>query len=169
MITPLTLGKFVSRLISSLFFTLILVGFAAPALAKSNWSQRCAEGDNQKCELFQRLIVEDQGSRFAEMAIGKTSESEETYRAMIILPLGLLIPEGVTITIDDEEIGKSIPQFCVQDGCLVALDLQQQNMLQRLKKGKDITFAFKAPDGTAMSASFTLKGLTKALRALPRD
>lgn len=139
------------------------------AMAEKNWAYRCNTDDGQgaqSCEIFQRLMVQETQTRFAEMAVGLIPGKEKEYQAMIFMPLGLLIPKGVTIIIDDETIGQTIPQFCVADGCLVAMNLQESDLLKKLMQGDDLVMGFSSPNGEDFSATFDLHGFTKALKQL---
>ena len=156
-----------SHLISSFLFV-VLIFVSLPAHADETWSKRCQDEAEQQCEIFQRLVIEEDGSRFAEMAVGKAegSDGEDQFQSMVILPLGMLIPHAIAITIADDELGQALPQFCVAEGCMLALNLSQDDLLNRLRRGGEIVFAFKAPNGDDLSATFTLKGFTRALRGI---
>jgi len=132
------------------------------------WIVRCNnEGDIEleekrgKCEIFQRLSLKDTGQRVVEMAIG-FPEDKETARGIFILPLGILLQPGVTMQIDDNAPLKFAVRYCVPNGCVAYVNLNDA-ILDMLKKGNQANVIVKQASGEDITLPIVLKGITKAL------
>lgn len=133
----------------------------APA---SPWSVRCSEGEDKSCEIFQRLVVKETGQRVAEFAIGFPDGKKEA-RGVVILPLGILLPEGARMQIDDGQPFKFKVRYCTQQGCFAFLNLNKE-LLGKLRKGDAATVIFKNLEGQDLSVGMSLDGFTKSLKEL---
>lgn len=151
---------------------LMVAALPSHAQAQENWSLRCQDNGedtaSKQCEIFQRLMIKDSDTRFAEMAImaNKHDDKEVIFQSVAILPLGFSIPKGVDVVIDGTSQGRALPEFCNENGCALALDLSKNDLLQNLKKGENLSYVMTAPGGETLHATFTLAGITKALKQL---
>lgn len=143
----------------------LIAGFR-PAVSEeasnaSAWTVRCQEKDSDHCEIFQRLIVQETGVRVAEFAVG-FPEGKSAARGVMILPLGILLPDGVQMQIDDQPPFKFKVRFCAKDGCFAYLNLNE-TVLDFMRKGNTAVVTFKTLQGQDMDFPISLKGFTKAL------
>lgn len=141
-----------------------------PQVAETGWNVRCPENetDKSKCEMFQRIVMRDNQARVAEFAIGfpddKTLE-KGTARGVAILPLGLLIEEGVQMKIGD---GKGVPmktRLCTNAGCFAFVTLKKET-LDNLRDAKNVTFVFKTPDGRTVNIVMSTVNFDTALETI---
>ncbi|MCB9990858.1 MAG: invasion associated locus B family protein [Rhodospirillales bacterium] len=130
----------------------------------SAWTVRCQEQDKGHCEIFQRLVVQETGKRMAEFAIG-FPEDKKTARGVMILPLGILLTDGVQMQIDDQQPFKFKVRFCTNDGCFAYLNLNDA-VLGMLQKGNKATIRFKSMQGQEIDLPISLSGFTKALQEI---
>lgn len=124
------------------------------------WTVRCQE-EPKYCEIVQRLVMKESGQRFAEIAIGYPP-SEKTARGVMILPLGVLLEEGVKMTIDDGKPYKFNFRYCSADGCIAVVVLNDK-VIGQLKKGNQAVLQFKNLKGQNINLPITLKGFTSAI------
>lgn len=152
--------------------TIIIAGIssalAAGKEADAPWSVRC-EGEEQKvdkgrCEMFQRLVLKENGMRVAEMAIGFPSGKKDA-RGALILPLGMMLAEGAQMKIDDGQLFKFNIRYCLKDGCYAFLNLNEK-LLGLMRKGKTATIIFKMLDGKEAVIPLSLSGFTKAVEQI---
>lgn len=136
------------------------------AHASEQWSLRCNDNSPQQCEIFQRLIIRDSNRRFAEIAIILTPETQDSYQAMAILPLGFSIPKGVDVFLDDTAVSKKLPEFCHDNGCSIHLNLSDNNLIDKMKNADKLTFVMTALNGEKLNAVFNLFGIESALKQL---
>lgn len=124
------------------------------------WTVRCQE-EPKYCEIVQRLVMKESGQRFAEIAIGYPP-SEKTARGVMILPLGVLLEDGVKMTIDDGKPYKFNFRYCSADGCVAVVTLNDK-VVGQLKKGNQAVLQFKNLKGQNINLPITLKGFTDAI------
>lgn len=127
------------------------------------WKIRCnseeakaAEEKRGKCEVFQQLIVQESKQRFAEFAIG-FPEGQTEARGIMILPLGILLEQGVEMKIDDQQSFKFKVRYCEPGGCAAFLSLNEQ-VLDMLRNGKTAKVTLQSAQGKTMSFEMSLKG-----------
>lgn len=145
----------------------LLFASIGPALAQDGeenqaWNVRCneTEGGQKQCEMFQQLVVKDSGERFAEFAIG-FPEDKDTARGVVILPLGILLPPGVMLQIDDGSKYKFDVRYCVKQGCLAFVDLSDK-ILDELRMGGEAILTAASAQGKPVKIRMSLMGFTKA-------
>lgn len=91
---------------------------------------------------------------------------QQRYIANFILPLGVLLRQGVALEIDGFKFSNRIPYtFCNSGGCSASAELDGK-MLGLLKKGKTLTARVVNPNGKEVAIPVSLKGFTPAFNAL---
>lgn len=149
-----------------LFFLIIFLPFAAAAqntAPQDAWAVRCEKGVKNRpgaCEMYQRLVDVQTGMRVAEFAIGRHGGGEMA-RGVIVLPLGILLPPGVTLQIDEGEMFRFDVRYCTVDGCYAYVDLSDQ-LLDLMRSGGQAVFRFRTYGGEVIDMPMTLAGFTKA-------
>ncbi len=162
--------------------------FSADAPAKSEsekavqasdpWQIRCSvpEGESgsveekdikvsrENCEIVQKLIVAETGERFVEFAVGLPAD-QDAARGVVILPLGMLLPGGAQLKIDDQDPFAFDVRFCTNAGCFAYLSLER-GVIDMMKKGEQAEILFKDAQGKTVRVDLTLRGFTKALKKL---
>jgi invasion protein IalB len=64
----------------------------------------------------------------------------------VLAPLGVLLPSGLGLKIDDADIGKAGFVRCLPNGC-VAEVVMDDNLLRQLRNGQNATFIiFQTPE-----------------------
>jgi invasion protein IalB len=142
----------------------------ANTVVDTGWSQRCDEKKDGKkyCEVFARLAMKDSHMRVAEVTIGFPQDNslpKGVARGVIIMPLGVLLESGATMAVDSGESFSFKSRFCIQGGCYAFVNLKK-NILDSMKKGKNLNIYFKTADGHDMRLALGLKGFDKALDKL---
>lgn len=139
---------------------------------ESNWEHRCQKDeksgkeDKSQCEIFKLIRVKESKGRVAEFAIGKNEKTKEgTYSGVVVLPLGILLEDGVLFKIDDDKPVKFRPRFCAQVGCVSYISLDK-NLIDTMKKGNKISFIFRSSNGQKVNVDMVLSGFSKALGGL---
>jgi len=135
----------------------------------SAWLVRCndtakSETDKSSCEVFQRLVMQETGQRVVEFAVG-FPEGKEVARGVLILPLGVLLPEGGQMQIDDGQAFQFKLRYCTTDGCYAFLDVGTP-LLNKMAAGENIKLIFKAMDGQGIALDLPLRGFTKTIEKL---
>ena len=130
------------------------------------WAKRCeTEGEKKgQCELFQRLVVKETGKRVVEFAVGYPEKKEEA-RGVIVLPLGILLTEGVKMQIDGGQSFTFKPRYCGPEGCFAFVNMNKQ-MLDIMRKGKEASLTFQTVQGQNLTVKMSLEGFGKTLKEI---
>lgn len=141
---------------------------AAPSVVERGWALRCPEEQKDKkkqCEVFQRLDMKDSSAaRVAEFAVG-FPDKKEPARGVVILPLGILLEQGVSMKIDDGKPFVFKTRYCTNAGCFSYVNLDK-TLLGSLKKGKAVAFQFKSATGQDINLIMNLSGFEKSLKEI---
>ncbi|MFM8700467.1 MAG: invasion associated locus B family protein [Hyphomicrobiales bacterium] len=145
--------------------------FAIGGTVKStfgDWSVRCEQqqgASGEQCALVQNVSAEDRpGMSLAVVIVNGTDVSGRILR--IILPLGVLIPSGLGLRIDDTDIGKTGFIRCIPSGCIAEVTMGD-TLINQFKTGKTALFiVFQGPDD-GVGIPISLANFAEGLAALP--
>lgn len=148
-------------------------GEAAPAEGAiterqfKDWVVRCGRRSDQGpqvCEMQQQQ-VDNEDRVIMAVAVGQVPGTSD-LGLLIVLPLGILLPAGVTLQIDG---GAEVPlqvDRCERQGCRVEMRLEP-DLLNRFKAGSKATVFFEASDPQGerqrLGVPISLLGFTAAL------
>ena len=157
-------------LIAGTAAVLSLPGLAAPENGKTfqDWTVHCDESAKAMvangCLIVQNVVHNESQRPVMIVAIGFVNE-EQMPAAVFTLPLGVRIPPGVAVVIDQNEPLRLPYSWCLPDGCKVRLLLDEPK-LASFKAGIGGSLTFQQASGQAVSLPFSLKGFTAALASL---
>ena len=132
-----------------------------------DWTLGCesAEGGaDQGCILFQNLILKDDRQPVLQFAVGRAPD-DEVATVIITLPLGISLPPGITVRIDEGDDANFPVERCEPDGCQAGMKLRQQT-IDRLRGGNKITITFYDGERQPIYVPLSLKGFSKGMDAL---
>jgi invasion protein IalB len=96
----------------------------------------------------------------------KTQDGKTLPAAIqITTPLGTILRAGVTVKIDAGEPRTGAFEVCLPSGCVIR-DPMSEKFLANLKAGKVANMAFNMLQLGAVNVGISLKGFTKAFKAL---
>lgn len=169
-------------------FCAVLVSLSAPALAQGtlkgkygDWQHRCdkpAANGAEQCILIQNVLdqselnlavvvlkVEDMGA--TSEARKKDPKAAPVRRPVlrVIAPLGILLPRGLGLKIDDREIGSTGFVRCLESGCVAEVDMDA-TLIDTLKKGKTALFAIFLTPEEGRGLPVTLAGFEQGFALL---
>jgi invasion protein IalB len=146
-----------------------------PALAQgavrsihNDWQVRCdtppgAQGE--QCALIQSVTAEDRPNIGLTVIVLKTAD-KKTRLMRVIAPPGVLLPSGLGLKIDNNEIGRAGFVRCVPNGC-VAEVIMDDNLINKLRTGQSATFIiFQTPE-EGIGFPISLKGFGEGFDKLP--
>lgn len=110
-----------------------------------------------QCEIFQRLNQAQTGMRFVEFAVGAPRPTDGIARGVIILPLGIYLPDGVLLQIGDGPSFKAAIRSCTRNGCVSHVNLSR-DLIQMLESSETLTLHLKADNGQKLQVKMPLKG-----------
>ena len=117
----------------------------------------------EQCALVQSVIAEDQQNVGLTVIVLKTADGQKQL-LRVLAPLGVLLPSGLGLKIDDTDIGRAGFVRCLSNGCIAEVEMQA-DFAQKLSSGQSATFIiFKTPEqgvGIPVSLAGLAKGLAK--------
>jgi invasion protein IalB len=130
---------------------LILPGLAgAQGVVKSifgDWQIRCDTppgAQSEQCALIQSVTAEDRPNVGLTVIVLKTAD-QKSRLMRVLAPLGVLLPEGLGLKINQVDIGRAGFVRCLPNGC-VAEVVMDENLLRQLRTGQTATFIiFQTP------------------------
>jgi invasion protein IalB len=169
-------GGLVSAL--TLILGLAAAMFAAtahPAVAQGalkskygDWELRCETPPgalHEQCALLQSVTAEDRPNINLIVIVLKTADGKNRL-LRVIAPLGVLLPSGLGLKIDDIDVGRAGFVRCLTTGC-VAEVVMEDKLIEQMKNGKNATFIiFQTPE-EGIGIPLTLGGFKDGFEALP--
>ena len=131
------------------------------------WETKCTgegRGKTLDCKIEQTIIVTKTQQRVLSVLVRVPAESR-TPAMMIHLPLGLFLPAGITLQLDQEMSLKLNVQTCDANGCYSGTPISE-NMLAAMKTGKRLTVSFQNLAKQTMSIPVPLAGFAEAYQKI---
>lgn len=132
------------------------------------WLMSCSNQLNPAellCEISQTIVVSGGGQRIATVSFTRAAGKSETG-AIFLLPLGVLLPAGVKVSIGGKEIGSVNYQSCDQQGCY-ATGPVDEDWLQAMKTNDQLLVEMKSRNGQDIRLTIQLEGFTTAEAMFP--
>ena len=109
--------------------------------------------------------MQDGAARILRLTLGRLG-SEGEMALLALTPLGVYLPSGVAIKIDEGEQIEMRMEACVQMGCEASLRVGD-GLLTALKRGQTLVVGFKGgPEEETVTVPASLTGITRGIEAL---
>jgi invasion protein IalB len=128
-----------------------------------HWSIACLpnQAGQSECLMFQDIIADGTDQSIMRVTVVKTPRSV----LIVTTPLGVILPQGLILAIDQQEASRMQYQICIEPGCRAQIELAPE-LVQRLKSGVGATVTIVGPNGQPIAVPVSLKGFTAAYDAL---
>jgi invasion protein IalB len=143
---------------------------AAQGTVKSvqgDWQVRCdgpPGGQENQCALVQSVTAEDRPDVGLTIVVVKSADHKSTL-LRVVAPMGVMLPSGLGLKIDDVDVGRVGFVRCLPNGC-VAEVVMDDNLLEKLRGGQTATFIiFLAPE-EGIGFPINLKGFGEGVDSL---
>jgi invasion protein IalB len=154
---------------------LALAAVSLPARAQGvvkntfgDWQLRCevpAGAKAEQCALVQNVAAEDRPNVTLLVIVLKTADAKSRL-LRVVAPLGVLLPSGLGLKIDQADVGRAGFVRCLTTGC-VAEVVMEDTLLNQLKAGKQATFiVFQTPE-EGVGIPVSLEGFGPGFDSLP--
>ena len=154
---------------------LAMAASAAPAAAQGavrsvhgDWQIRCETppgAQSEQCALMQSVTAEDRPNVGLTVIVLKTSD-QKSRLMRVVAPLGVLIPSGLGLKIDNTDVGRAGFVRCLPNGC-VAEVVMDDNLIKQMRTGSTATFIiFQTPE-EGIGIPMSLKGFGDGFDKLP--
>ena len=134
-----------------------------PAMPQSNWITRCTSqtrAGSLECAVEQSIVKTDTRQTVALFRVQVPAETRAP--AMLVqLPLGLFIPAGLGLQIDDQKASTQPIHTCDAGGCYVTGPLAAE-LLGQLQTGKTLRLRFQNLAKETIDVSMPLDGFASA-------
>jgi invasion protein IalB len=144
---------------------------AAQGVVKSiygDWQIRCDTppgAQSEQCALIQSVTAEDRPNVGLTVIVLKTAD-QKSKLMRVLAPLGVLLPSGLGLKINQADIGRAGFVRCLPNGC-VAEVIMDDNLVKQLRTGQTATFIiFQTPE-EGIGIPMSLKGFGDGFDKLP--
>ena len=152
-----------------------LFGLSASAHAQGavrsvhgDWQIRCDTppgAQTEQCALIQSVVAEDRSNAGLTVILLKTAD-QKSRLMRVVAPLGVLLPSGLGLKLDNVDVGRAGFVRCLPNGC-VAEVVMDDKLLNQLKTAKTATFIiFETPE-EGIGFPLSLNGLAEGYDQLP--
>lgn len=152
-----------------LFAALAAAGGEASELRSTHgdWQIRCERppgAQDEQCYLMQSVTAEDrQEVGLVVYAINLADGEGSLLR--VVAPLGVLLPTGLGLRVDEDEVGNVPFMRCLPNGCIADADLDEE-LIERLGTGDEALFIiFQTPE-EGIGIPMSLTGFAEGFDAL---
>jgi invasion protein IalB len=133
-----------------------------------DWQIRCdtpAGAQDEQCVLMQFVTAEDRDNVGLTVIILKTADKQARIMR-VLAPLGVLLPSGLGLKIDAEDMGRAGFVRCLPNGCIAEVILEDQ-LLTGFRSGATATFIiFQTPE-EGIGIPISLNGFGAGFDGLP--
>jgi invasion protein IalB len=133
-----------------------------------DWVTRCETppgAAHEQCAIVLSVVDQDRPNLILVVIVLNTADRKARLMR-VIAPLGVLLPPGVSLRIDNAEAGRLSFLQCLPNGCVAQLAMDEA-LIDKLKNGKTATLGvFQTPEeGVGVQAP--LAGFKEAYEQLP--
>lgn len=119
----------------------------------------------EQCGMLQNVVADDREEMGLSVVILRTADRKSLF-LRILTPLGILLPPGLGLYIDEKDIGNAYFTRCFNDGCYAEVVLVDK-LLEQFKSGKSATFIiFETPE-EGIGLPVDLTGFSEAFAKIP--
>src|SRR5512139_2890325 len=133
-----------------------------------DWQIRCDTppgAKSEQCALIQSVTAEDRANVGLTVIVLKTAD-QKSRLIRVVAPLGVLLPSGLGLKIDQADIGRAGFVRCLPNGCIAEV-IMDDELIKKLRVGKTATFIiFQTPE-EGIGFPMSLAGFGEGYDKLP--
>ncbi|VAW21320.1 Signal recognition particle GTPase [hydrothermal vent metagenome] len=167
--------SFLKNFIAILVFFGLFAAISAPVLAQGvvraqygDWQMSCDTPPGasfEQCAIIQNVTAENQPNVGLSVIVLKTAD-QKARLLRVLVPLGVLLPNGLGLNVDGQDMGRVAFVRCLPNGCIAEV-IMDDPLLKVLSEGKSAIFVvFKTPE-EGIGIPVSLNGFAKGFAALP--
>lgn len=118
----------------------------------------------EKCALVQSVTAEDRPNVGLTVVFYKAI-GEDKKLLRVVVPLGVLLPTGLGLKIDEQDVGNAPFLKCGKRGCVAEVVLQDE-VIAKLKKGTNAMFIIFDTPEAGIGIPVSLQGFSTAIEGL---
>src|SRR6201999_815996 len=124
-----------------------------------DWQIRCDTppgAKSEQCALIQSVTSEDRANVGLTVIVLKTAD-QKSRLMRVVAPLGVLLPSGLGLKIDNVDIGRAGFVRCLPSGCIAEV-VMDDKLIAKFRTGQAATFIiFQTPE-EGIGIPMSLKG-----------
>ncbi|MGE0338322.1 MAG: invasion associated locus B family protein [Xanthobacteraceae bacterium] len=127
----------------------------------NDWQIRCETAPGapaEQCALVQSVTAEDRPNVGLTVIILKTADGKSRIMRVLV-PLGVLIPKGLGLRIDQTDIGSAAFVRCLPNGCVSEVYLDEK-LIAQLRGGKTALFLIYQTPEEGIGVPLSLAGFS---------
>jgi invasion protein IalB len=131
-----------------------------------HWQVVCKQPPGSKaetCALVQSVTAEDRNNVGLTVYFQKFSNGTRVLR--VFAPLGVLLPPGLGLKIDDKDVGNAPFLRCQNFACYAQV-VAEDKLVEQLRTGKTAVFIIFQSEEAGIGIPISLAGFDKGLAAL---
>ena len=133
-----------------------------------DWDLRCDTppgAQSQQCVIMQFVTAQDRENVGLSVVVMKTADKQARI-LRVLAPLGVLLPRGLGLRIDNTDMGTTGFIRCLPNGCVSEV-LMDDSLIAQLRSGKQAMFViFQTPE-EGIGVPISLAGFSEGFDALP--
>jgi len=133
-----------------------------------DWQVRCDTppgAKSEQCALIQSVTAEDRANVGLTVIVLKTADAKSRLMR-VVAPLGVLLPSGLGLKIDNADIGRAGFVRCLPNGCIAEV-VMDDALVKKLQTSKTATFIiFQTPE-EGIGFPMSLNGFAEGYAKLP--
>jgi invasion protein IalB len=136
-------------------------------LPANTWTTQCsgaARTDDLDCAIEQRIVLTETGQLLVALTLRIPADTREPV-LMIHVPIGVFLPSGLNVVVDDALIDTLQVQTCDLNGCYAgSSDLGA--LLEAMKRGSTMTIRFQDLAKQEIAVPMSLVGFAAAYSSI---
>lgn len=131
------------------------------------WAVNCKSGASEQgleCRLSQTVVTQQGGQVLADVTF-RVPADKKGPEAIVRLPLGVFLPAGAGLQVDDKTAQKLNFRACDRNGCYAQAPISTQ-MLKDLQGGQELKVSFKNLAEKDIDVPLSLDGFPEAYRKI---
>ncbi|GAC1333910.1 MAG: invasion associated locus B family protein [Beijerinckiaceae bacterium] len=152
-------------------FAFLALPAQAQGVVKSkhgDWELRCETppgASREQCALLQSVAAEDKPNVNLVVIVLKTADGKSRL-LRVIAPLGVLLPNGLGLKVDQADVGRAGFVRCLPTGC-VAEVIMEDKLIDQLRSGQTATFIIYQTPEEGIGIPLNLAGFKDGFEKLP--
>ena len=131
------------------------------------WAVNCKSGASEEgleCRLSQTVVTQQGGQVLADVTF-RVPADKKGPEAIVRLPLGVFLPAGATLQVDDKTAQKLNFRACDRNGCYAQAAISSE-MLKDLQEGQELKVSFNNLAEKQIDVPLSLDGFPDAYRKI---
>ena len=143
---------------------------SAELSSESPWTIRCetvSPEQHNSCIMYQEILLKKDGLPVLQFSIGLAEVGQDPI-VLVTLPLGIYLPTGVSLMIDEQEKVNFPIERCDPDGCHMLVTLTDDRV-DTLKNARELRVFFNDSENSPIVISLSLFGFKEAFHKVNPD